>query len=263
MYKKIFRLFFGNTKKKHVLILDILAGIYLIYFLFIQFASGIFFRNSYKLGNITFKCAGYEKYDNGASEVEFRRACDAVMEAVSQSELYDAGTKISIMFCHDHASYKFLACNPFEDSIGFKRNLSPFNVITVNKTSFTEMTAFGGAKENNARKLSRLLVHEATHAFSKKRGLVGFFTPAWKDEGICEYAAGESSFPVQKGWQHFLADEHVKARSYTYFLYRVAVTYMRDVEGLSFSAIVADKRKQQEVLDSARRHVQESGSYLF
>ena len=185
------------------------------------------------------------------------------MRVISGSELYDADRKIRIFFCPNHAAYKFLAVNPVESSVGFKRVLTPFNVIVVNKTSFAEMTAFGGAKENNERQLTSLLSHETAHVFARKSGLVNFRTPTWKEEGICEYMAADSSYPVQEGWQHFLADEHVKARSYTYFLYRVAVTYLHDVEGLSFSAIVADKRKQQEVLDSARRHVQESGKELF
>ena len=255
--------FFGKSKNKFLRLLTGIMDLFVVYFIFVWFAPGIFFRNSYKLGNITFKCAGYEKYDGGAGEAEFHKACDEAMEAISHSELYNADIKISVLFCPGHAAYKLLVCNPLDTSIGLKRSLTPFNVIVVNKTSFAEMTAFGGAKANNERQLTSLLSHETAHVFARKSGLVNFRTPSWKEEGICEYIAGESSYPVQEGWRHFLAGETVESHSYDYFLYRVAVTYMRDEEGLSFADIVADKRKQQEVLDSARRHVQESGKVLF
>ena len=262
--RKAMRWFFlGKTDSKPLKVINIIVDLFVVYFLLVWFVPGIFFRNSYTAGNITFKCAAYARYDGGADEAAFRAACDEAMRVISGSELYDADRKISIFFCPNHAAYKFLAVNPFESSIGFKRVLTPFNVIVVNKTSFKEMSAHGGAKANNERQLTSLLSHETAHVFARKSGLVNFRTPTWKEEGICEYVAGESSFPVQEGWQHFLAGETVNSHSYDYFLYRVAVTYLHDVEGLSFSAIVADKRKQQEVLDSARRHVQESGSCLF
>lgn len=255
--------FLGKSKNKFLRLLTGIMDLFVVYFVLVWFIPGIFFRNSYTTGNITFKCAGYSRYDGWANETEFRTVCDEAMKAISRSELYNADIKISVLFCPGHAAYKLLVCNPLDTSIGLKRSLTPFNVIVVNKTSFKEMTAHGGAKANNERQLTSLLSHETAHVFARKSGLVNFRTPSWKEEGICEYMAADSSYPVQEGWRHFLAGETVKSHSYDYFLYRVAVTYMRDVEGLSFSAIVADKRKQQEVLDSARRHVQESGSGLF
>ena len=255
--------FFGKSKNKFLRLLTGIMDLFVVYFVLVWFIPGIFFRNSYTTGNITFKCAAYSRYDGWANETEFRTVCDEAMKAISRSELYTADIKIYVLFCTGHISYKLLLVNPFANSIGFKRTLTPANIILINKLGQENMPSYSGETEADARKLPSILTHETTHVFSHKSGLANTFTPSWKEEGICEYVAGESSFPVQEGWQHFLADEHVKARSYTYFLYRVAVTYMRDVEGLSFPGIVADKRKQQEVLDSARRHVKESGSGLF
>ncbi len=84
-----------------------------------------------------------------------------------------------------------------------------------------------------------------------------------KKEGICEYAANDSSFPVQEGWTHLVAGDEIEGHSYSYFLYRVAVTYMCDVEKLSFSDVVDDERNLTEVLAGARKYIETEKKYLF
>ena len=79
-----------------------------------------------------------------------------------------------------------------------------------------------------------------------------FSLPLWKEEGICESIASESSYTIEKGLQNFFSNNSETSDSYKYFLYRLSVLYMKNHEQLSYVEIIKDKRKQNEILSNIK-----------
>jgi hypothetical protein len=94
-----------------------------------------------------------------------------------------------------------------------------------------------------------VIAHEVTHNSIRKRfGLVNSFTslPNWKDEGYCEYVAGETTISYEEGVRRWKAnpDDHA---TYAYFKYHQMVRYLLDVEKISVEELFSRDFNEKEL----------------
>ena len=100
-------------------------------------------------------------------------------------------------------------------------------------------------------------MHEMTHAYAVS--ITPFFTASWKKEGLAEYFAQESSYPVEQGWINLVEGKEEDGQPYRYFKYRAAVTYLIDIEKLNIASVLSCKENFDDVLDKVIVYVNENG----
>jgi len=79
-----------------------------------------------------------------------------------------------------------------------------------------------------------VIAHEITHLFIQKRfGTTNaVLTPTWKNEGYCEYVAGDSTITLEEGirrWRENPSDD----TGYRYIKYHLMVKHLIENEGMS------------------------------
>ena len=120
------------------------------------------------------------------------------------------------------------AYNSFANSVPFVNN------VFINKTDIAADRVFIRRSYNDSRSLSGVLAHEVAHLFIRKRygTVTSMLMPTWKNEGYCEYIAGDTTIPFEEGlrlWRENPADD----TRYRYIKYQAMVTYLLEKEGMS------------------------------
>jgi len=70
--------------------------------------------------------------------------------------------------------------------------------------------------------------------------------PTWKNEGYCEYIAGESTIPLEEGmrrWRENPADD----KTYRFTKYHAMVKYLLEQEGLSVDELFTRDLDETEI----------------
>jgi hypothetical protein len=103
--------------------------------------------------------------------------------------------------------------------------------------------------------LSGVIAHEVTHNLIRKKfGLINSFTslPNWKDEGYCEYVAGDGTLSFEEGSRRWKENPNNDSK-YAYFKYHQMVKYLLDVEKISveelFNRDFDEKELQTKVFE--------------
>lgn len=238
-------------KSQKKLIEGIILILLVIYLIFSVFCCGIFFKNKYTNENVSFYYNDIENYNlNLSDKASLDNYFYELTNKLKANPFYNQEKKIKIFICDSYGLYTFLS-NIIYKSIGQTRTFGNHNFIVINKTDFSTKKVISQNKTNNIRNFESVVLHESTHAFiTKIHSLFNRFSlPAWKEEGICESIASESSYKIETGLQNFLSDKSDNSKSYKYFEYRLAVLYMKNYEQLSYEEIIKDKRNLSEILN--------------
>lgn len=242
-------------KKTKVKLLEaIILTLLVLYLIFSTFCCGIFFKNKHTAENISFYYNEIEKYNlNNAEKNNLDNYFNELSDKLKSNPFYKREKKIKIFICDNYALYAFLS-NISYKSIGITRIFGNYGFIFLNKTDLNKKEVISQNKENNIRSFESVVIHESTHVFiTKIHSLFNRFSlPLWKEEGICESIASESSYTIEKGLQNFFSNNSETSDSYKYFLYRLSVLYMKNHEQLSYVEIIKDKRKQNEILSNIK-----------
>ncbi len=190
------------------------------------------------------------KYE--AFDVHSRESLDGVEAVLDRAEarlktspLYDADTRRPIYLTNGFGMYALLshkAYNSFGNSVPFITN------VFINKSDIASDRVFMNRAKNNSRSLSGVIAHEMTHIFIRKRygTLKSFLIPAWKNEGYCEYIAGESTIPLDEGmrlWRENPSDD----TGYRYTKYHAMVKYLLETEHLTVDQLFTQDFDEKEV----------------
>lgn len=93
------------------------------------------------------------------------------------------------------------------------------------------------------RRLSGVVAHELTHSYLRERlGLISykFLLPEWKNEGLADYVADESSFPMDKGLAALQDGKEEDSPSFHYFKYRMITAYVLREKRMTLSEFLSD-----------------------
>jgi hypothetical protein len=197
------------------------------YFLTICFPQYLFAHNrAYK----HFKVYSREPLDENIQKV-----LDDAETRLSKSPIYDGEISRRVFLTNSYGFYAFLSNKAFRS---FANSIPAIDNILINRSDSTSDLVYANRAERNKRSLSGVIAHEVTHLFIRKRvGIVrGVTMPAWKNEGYCEYVAGDSSLTFQEGvklWKENPSDDS----KYKYFKYQLMVKYLLEEERLTIDEV--------------------------
>ena len=135
-----------------------------------------------------------------------------------------------------------------------------FTPISHGALGVTNVFGNSFVRSGPKRSLASLITHERVHAMLARRygRLWSFFTPDWKQEGVCEYIAGDISYDVEVGKSMLLAGKFEDSGPFQYFKYWFAVRHLVDVEGLTLVQVLDTTMSEAEVLkvavEALRKH---------
>jgi hypothetical protein len=215
---------FKKTNRAFKVFRYTVSAIFTAYFLTLVFPQYLF---AYEVSHRNFKVYARQPIDENIA-----RVLDSADERLRKSPLYDGETKEKIFISDGFGFYFFLSTVKHKS---FANTIPGVGNIRINKSDIAADTVFRDADADNQRPLSGVIAHEVTHNLIRKRfGLVNSFTslPNWKDEGYCEYVAGETTLSFAEGVRRWRENPNSDAR-YAYFKYHQMVKYLLEDEKIS------------------------------
>ena len=201
-----------------------LAAIFAAYFLTLIFPQYLFAHEvSHK---------NFSVYSRQPLDENIKRVLDSADERLKKSPLYEPEVKEKIFLSDSFAFYAFLSSVKHKS---FANTIPGVGNIRVNKSDIPSDSVFRASETDNRRSLSGVIAHEVTHNLIRRKfGLVNSFTnlPNWKDEGYCEYVAGETTLSFEEGVRRWKENPNRDA-GYDYFKYHQMVKYLLEDEKIS------------------------------
>jgi hypothetical protein len=179
---------------------------------------------------------------------------DSAETRLKTSPLYDGDVPRPIYLTNGFGMYALLshkAYNSFGNSVPFVTN------IFINKTDIANDRAFMNRAKNNSRSLSGVIAHEVTHLYIRNRygTVMSMLQPKWKNEGYCEYVAGESTIPLEEGirlWSENPADD----TGYRFTKYHAMVKFLLETEHLTVDQLFTQDFDEKEVAAKTFANIQ-------
>lgn len=196
----------------------------------------------------------FKVYSRQPVDEHIYKVLDDAEARLSKSTIYDRDLSRRVFLTNSHRMYAVLSNKAFRS---FANSLPFINNIVVNKTDVERDLVFLNRREHNQRSLSGVIAHEVTHLFIRKKvgTLSASLMPTWKNEGYCEYVAGDSTIPYEEGvklWRENPNDDS----TYRYFKYHMMVKYLLDHEKLTIEDVFKrdfdTKQLEAEVLKSLK-----------
>jgi len=212
-----------------------LTTIVVAYFLTIAFPQYLF---AHEVSHKNFKVYSTQPVDEKLYQI-----LDSAEGRLVKSPIYDGELKHKVFLTGSHAFYGFLSNKAYKS---FANSIPGLDNILINKTDIGEDLVFLNRAERNKRSLSGVVAHEVTHLLIKKK--FGYLNtvvtiPTWKNEGYCEYVAGDSTVTYEEGVQ--LLKENPTQDSY--FKYHLMVKYLLETEKLSIEELFNRDLDEKEV----------------
>jgi hypothetical protein len=159
--------------------------------------------------------------------------------------MYDASATRNIYLVDSHATYALLshkAYKSFANSVPFIDN------VIINRSDVAADRVFLNREKNNSRSLSGVIAHEIAHLFIRQRyGTIGAsWMPVWKNEGYCEFIAGDSTITLEEGtrlWRENPADD----TGYRYIKYHLMVKHLLENEKMSLDHLFTKSLDEKEI----------------
>ena len=139
----------------------------------------------------------FDVHANQPLDESIDRVLDSAETRLLKSPIYDKNLKAHIFIADSHAPYKFLVLRNYS----FGSTILGIGNIQINKSDINNDVVFRNTVEPNKRSLSGVIAHETMHnQLREKFGFIRYMRiPRWKDEGYCEYVAGETTISFEEG----------------------------------------------------------------
>jgi hypothetical protein len=202
----------------------VFLGLFTAYFLTIAFPQYLF-ANQVSHGS-------FQVYARQPFDENIDRVLDSAEARLVRSPLYDESAARRVFLTDSHGLYYFLSNKSFRS---FGNSVPLLDNILINRSDIAGDRVFMDRAVRNNRSLSGVIAHEVTHHFIRKKFGVWrsmFSIPTWKNEGYCEYVAGDTTISFADGvklWQENPNDDS----TYAYFKYHQMVKYLLDDEKIS------------------------------
>jgi len=196
-----------------------ILGVYCLLLIFPQFLFA--HEVSYKNFNV------YSRQNLGEN---INKVLDSAEARLTKSPIYNKDLPENILIADTHGLYKFLTVKG--DSFG--STIPVIGHSRLNKSDIENDLVLRDTPTLNKRSLSGVIAHETMHNQLREYfGLAKYFKiPRWKDEGYCEYIAGETTLSFEEGvklWK----DNPNDSTKYDYFKYHQMVKYLLVEEKIS------------------------------
>lgn len=232
---------FTKTNKKHKAVSYSVMVILAVYCLILVFPQFLFAHEvSYKNFNV---------YSRQLLDENIKRVLNSAEAHLIKSPIYNKDFQENIFIADSFGLYKFLTIKG--NSMG--STIPVIGHSRINKSDIDNDLVFRNSEPPNSRSLSGVIAHETMHnQLREKFGLVKYMRmPKWKDEGYCEYVAGETTLSFEEGGKLWKANPNDSSK-YDYFKYHQMVKYLLDDEKLSveelFNRDFDEKELQAKVL---------------
>ena len=177
----------------------------------------------------------FKVYSREPVDKRIYKVLDDAEARLSKSTIYDRAISRRVFLTNSHGLYAFLSNKAFRS---FANSVPLINNILINKSEVADDLVFLNRPKHNKRSLSGVIAHEVAHLFIRKKvGVVrASLMPTWKNEGYCEYVAGDSTITYEEGvklWKENPNDDS----KYRYFKYHMMVKYLLETEKLSIEDV--------------------------
>lgn len=208
-------------------------GIYALLLIFPQFLYG------HEISHKNFKVYSREPIGENIF-----RVLDSAEARLMESPIYNKDLRENLLFADSFGFYKFQTLSG--RSMG--STIPLIGHSRINKSDIDNDLVFRDGEPPNRRSLSGVIVHETMHNQIRVYfGTIKYYSiPTWKDEGYCEYVAGETTLSYEEGkklWRENPDDDS----KYAYFKYHQMVRYLLDVEKMSVERLFSQKFDQKEL----------------
>ena len=144
--------------------------------------------------------------------------------------------------------YKMYALLSHKAYRSFANSLPLINNIMINKADVAADRVFVDREKNNSRSLSGVMAHEITHLLIRERygTLKASMMPTWKNEGYCEYIAGDTTIPFEEGvrlWRENPNDD----TAYRYIKYQAMVQYLLEKGKISVDELFTRSFDEKDI----------------
>ncbi len=224
---------FTKTNKTYKAVSYSLITIMGIYCLILIFPQFLFAHEvSYKNFNV------YSRQPLGEN---LSRVLDSAEARLTKSPIYNKDLPENILIADTHGFYKFLTLK----SYSFGSTIPVIGHSRINKSDVENDLVFRDSPEPNKRSLSGVIAHETMHNQLREYfGLAKYLKiPRWKDEGYCEYIAGETTIGFEEGvklWKENPDDD-------SYFKYHQMVKYLLDDEKISVEELFSKNFDEKDL----------------
>jgi hypothetical protein len=215
---------FKKQNRAYKILNYISTAIFAAYFLTLIFPQYLF---AYEVSHKNFDVYARRPIDENVT-----RVLDSAEERLKKSPLYDGSEKEKIFLSDDFGFYFFVSTIKYKS---FANTIPGIGNIRINKSDLASDSVFRASQTDNRRSLSGVIAHEVTHNLIRKRfGLINSLVslPNWKDEGYCEYVAGETTLSFQEGVRRW-KENPASDSNYAYFKYQQMVKFLLEDEKIS------------------------------
>lgn len=195
----------------------LLIGVLALYALLLIFPQ-ILFANQISHKN-------FNVYSRQPLNEDMIRVLEGAVEKLARSPIYNKELSENLIMADNFGLYKFLTL----DSSSFGSTIPVLGHSRINKSDIENDLVFRSNGLPNQRSLTGVVAHETMHnQIQAFLGVAKYYSlPKWKDEGYCEYIAGETTLSFEEGvrlWQVNPGDPS----KYEYFKYHQMVKYLLD-----------------------------------
>lgn len=206
---------------------------YFVTAVFVGYLLTICFPQYLFAHEVTYK--SFTVYSREPLDEHIYKVLDDAEARLSRSTIHDQGARRRVFLTDSHGMYAFLSNKAFRS---FANSLPFVDNILVNESDVAEDLVFVDRPEHNRRSLSGVLAHEVAHLLIRREvGAVrASLLPIWKNEGYCEYIAGDTAITHEEGvrlWKESPGDD----RKYRYFKYQMMMKYLLETEKLGIDDV--------------------------
>ena len=177
----------------------------------------------------------------GADSTALVALLDRVDRRLATSEIYARKGIHRLYLAPSHRWFAFFAPGS-RRAFAINRRLT--HDILVNAADVSTNAVRNGSAQNGERALDAVLAHEVTHTFlARTFGKLRLVQAdaageGLRQEGYCDYVAGETSFDTERGLAMLRRGERERSASFAYFRWATAVQHLVEVEGASVERVV-------------------------
>ena len=213
----------GHWKKIYKIVSIAVPVIGVCYLLLLAFPQALF---AYSTEHGKFRV--YSREPLGGEIVQ---VLDKSEEKLKHSAIYDENVRRDIYLTGSHAMYTLLSHKAYRS---FANSVPYINNVFINKTDIAADRVILNREFSNTRSLSGVIAHETAHIFIRKRygSITAAMMPTWKNEGYCEYIAGDTTITLEEGIRRWRLSPNDDA-DYRFIKYQLMVQHLLDREGVS------------------------------
>ena len=207
------------------------------YFLLLCFPQPLF-AYSATYGNITI-------HSRGPVEPDIEKVLTGADQRLHRVPFYNNDRARQIYLTGGFKIYALLSNKAYRS---FANSVPFINNIMINKADVPADRVFVNREKNNSRSLSGVVAHEVTHLLIRERygTVAASMMPTWKNEGYCEYIAGDTTIPFEEGirlWRENPSDD----TNYRYIKYQAMIQYLLEKENISVDDLFTKSFDEKDV----------------